>query len=397
MEEKVLAAALHSRKAFETIKKLEGDKTLTTLGKQVFKGIARFYEVDKECSKADPQLVLDDMVRRAPAHQDLFTKVFEHLPKVSAANVVEYVKANTMEAISLEVRAMLDKGEFEKAGEAMARYTEAQKMGLSTEGATGFRVLNKVSAHELMAPFKEGSQFRFLPDQLNDLLDGTLPGDHLLIFAPVNVGKSCLSYNLAFGFAKQGKRVLYIPNEGPEERNYIRALNRFSGLTRKQIDQHPEEADRRATARGFDNFFMVQLYPGSVDDVRRLVGDIQPDVCIVDQVINLNVGGKEPSKTEKLEQVCYALRILYNQTKVLGISVAQADEKAINKAVLEIKDVYYSNVGVQAQVDIMLGMGASREMLASGERWIQVCKNKASGIHEGFRVRLNQQLSKLEE
>jgi hypothetical protein len=398
MEEKVLAAALQSRKAFDVVTKLEGEKTLTTLGKQVFKGIARYYKADDGATCADGQLVLEDMGRRHPAHREQFTRVFENLPKVSPANVVEFVKANVMEHISLEIRAALDKGDYEKASELMKQYTETETLGVEQAGSgKTYRIMHRVNANDLMAPFKEGSQFKFLPDQLNELLDGVLPGDHILIYAPVNVGKSCLSYNMAFGFCRQGKRVLYIPNEGPEERNYIRGLNRFSGLTRKQIESHPDEADKRAMGRGFDNFYMVQLYPGSVDDIVRLVEEIKPDVCIVDQVINLNIGTKEPSKTEKLEQVCYALRILYNKTKVLGVSVAQADEKAINKAVLEIKDVYYSNVGVQAQVDIMIGMGASKDMLATGERWIQVCKNKASGIHDGFRIRLNQQLSKLED
>lgn len=398
MEAKVIAAAIQSRRAFGIVGKLEGDKSMTTRGKQVWKAIAAFYDADPDAKSADPELIQAALVRKHPTMEKQFVAVFENLPKVSAANVVEFLKATVQDALGMEIRAALDNNDGAAASEAMAKYQAAEAMSATTSAeATAYNVMHNIKSVELLAPFKEGTAFKFLPKQLAPLLDGTMPGDHILIFAPVNVGKSCVAINMAYGLCRQGKKVLFIANEGPQERNYLRVKCRFSGMTRQQIDQHPEEADRRAQVAGMDNFFMVQLHPGSVDDVMKLCEQVQPDVCMVDQVINLQVGGKEPSKTEKLEQVCYALRMFYNKHHILGVSVAQADEKAINKSVLEIRDVYYSNVGVQAQVDIMIGLGASREQLVSGRRYIQVCKNKASGIHDGFPVYLNQQLSRLEE
>lgn len=396
MENKVIAAAIQSRKAFEIACKLEADKGLSPIGVQIWKGIKRYYDQGPDATCADMDILLDQLRRRMPNHVDALEKAFSLLPSVTSANVVEYIKENSLDAIGIAIRGALDKGDVDAVSKLMTQYQEVTRLTVSEAVANDFKILNGSSAVELTTQYSTGNAFRFSPKQLNDILDGTIPGDHILIYAPVNVGKSALAIEMAYGFCKQGKRVLFIPNEGPVSRNMMRVKCRFAAMTRQQITDDPQAADARAKSQGWDNFFLCQLHPGSVDDVKRLCEKVKPDVCIVDQVINLHLGGKEPSKTEKLEQVCYTLRMFYNETGILGISVAQADDKAINKAKLEIKDVYYSNVGVQAQVDIMIGLGAAAGWLDTGERWIQVTKNKASGIHTGFKTRLLQQISKLE-
>lgn len=396
MESKVIAAAMQSRRAFEIACKLEADKNLTPIGAQIWKGIKHYYAQGTEADCVDSDIVLDQLRRRMPSHIEALEKAFSLLPKVSPANVVEYIKENNLDALSISIRGAMDKGNVDEVGKLLAQYQEVLSLKATDSVADDFKVLNGSTAKELTEQYTTGNAFRFSPKQLNDILDGTIPGDHILIYAPVNVGKSALAIEMAYGFCKQGKRVLFIPNEGPVSRNMMRVKCRFAAMTRQQITDDPQAADARAKSQGWDNFFLCQLHPGSVDDVKRLCEKVKPDVCIVDQVINLHLGGKEPSKTEKLEQVCYTLRMFYNETGILGISVAQADDKAINKAKLEIKDVYYSNVGVQAQVDIMIGLGAAAGWLDTGERWVQVTKNKASGIHTGFKTRLLQQISKLE-
>lgn len=396
MENKVIAAAMQSRKAFDIVCKLGADKNLTPLGAQIWKGIALYYSQGKEADHADADIVLSQLQRRSPAHADAIAKAFSLLPQVSPSNVVEYVKENNLDALSIGIRGALDKGNVDEASKLMAQYQEMSKLSLTATAEAVYEVLNGSTAEELTAQFSASSSFKFSPRQLNDILDGIIPGDHILVYAPVNVGKSALAIEMSVGFCRAGKRVLFIPNEGPRARNMTRAKSRFAEMTRAEMASNPKAANARAKQQGWDNFYLCQLYPGSVDDVKRLCEEVKPDVCIVDQVINLNIGAKEPSKTEKLEQVCYALRMFYNNAGILGVSVAQADEKAIDKAKLEIKDVYYSNVGVQAQVDVMIGLGAGKGWLDTGERWVQVTKNKASGIHTGFKTRLIQQLSKLE-
>lgn len=397
MEGKVLSAAFASRRAFDTVIKLGADKNLTPIGTQIWKGLTLFYKQGPEAQSADAEVVSAQLCRRLPAHADAINKALSLLPKVSAPNIVEYIKENSLDALGIQIRGALDKGDVELANKLMTEYSSVAAMSaLEDAEQDTVRVLHGTTATELTQQYGTSNAFRFSPGPLNDILDGTVPGDHILVYAPVNVGKTAAALEMCLGFCRQGKRVLFIANEGPETRNMMRAKCRFAEMNRQQVVADPGAADARAAKQGWDNFYFAQLYPGSVDDITRLCEEVKPDVCVVDQVINLHLGGKEPSKTEKLELVCYALRMFYNKQNILGVSVAQADEKAINKAKLDIKDVYYSNVGVQAQVDIMIGLGAAKGWLDSGERWVQVTKNKASGIHSGFKCRLLQQISKLE-
>lgn len=396
MENKVIAAAMQSRRAFEIVCKLEAEKNLSPIGAQIWKGIKQYYAQGKEADSVDPAIVLAQLTRRLPGHAEALEKAFGLLPPVSPANVVEYVKENNLDALSISIRGALDKGDVDGVLKLMDQYVGMARLKLDEAEEETFQVLNGSTAEELTQQYSKGNAFTFSPKPLNDILEGTIPGDHILIYAPVNVGKSALAIEMAYGFCRTGKKVLFIANEGPRSRNMMRVKARFCEMNRQQMMNDPEAANARAKRQGWDNFYLCQLHPGSVDDVKTLCEQIKPDVCIVDQVINLNIGGKEPSKTEKLEQVCYALRMFYNEKNILGVSVAQADAQAVDKAKLEITDVYYSNVGVQAQVDIMLALGAAKGWLDTGERWLQVTKNKASGIHQGFKTRLLQQISKLE-
>lgn len=59
--------------------------------------------------------------------------------------------------------------------------------------------------------------------------------------------------------------------------------------------------------------------------------------------------------------------------------------------------MYYSNIGVQGQADVMIGVGMDKNYESKGLRWLNVVKNKASGLHAGCRVKLNWPISKLED
>ena len=128
--------------------------------------------------------------------------------------------------------------------------------------------------------------------------------------------------------------------------------------------------------------------------VQALIKEHSPRVCIIDQLPNLILGkGKEPEKTQLLEKLAYAMRMFYSRNKIAGVSMSQADEKAIGKLYLTIKDVYYSNIGVQGQVDAMIGIGMNAQYQATGRRVLNITKNKLGGQHIAINVQLNQSIS----
>jgi len=120
------------------------------------------------------------------------------------------------------------------------------------------------------------------------------------------------------------------------------------------------------------------------------------NVCIVNQLRNLNVN--ESNKVIALEKQATELRNIGKRTNVAMISVTQAGESASGKMYLEMGDVDFSNTGVQAQCDVLMGIGADEPMLGLNERGISFPKNKIGGeddSHDPVVVRINKQLSRL--
>ena len=399
MEGKLLSAAIASRAAYSSIKTLGMDKDLTELGKQLWKRLDTYYGNDPDASCCDVQLLLEQLVRAHPAHQDKFEALVNNLPSVSPPNIVAYCKDYKLQCLSLSVHSALDKADDAKAATLMKEWLDIFENGLN-EGASkvqGIKVYQGVTSEQLKEELNRGAGLKLYPPALSKIVYDILPGDHILVYAAPETGKSLTAITMACGFAYQKKKVLYIGNEDPAMRMIGRIKSCLSGMTKEQRDTKPAECDARAKARGFDNIVFVELSPGSLRDVELLITEHKPDVCVVDQVLNLSIGGKDPGKTELLEHICQRLRMLYKSTGVIGVSISQASETAINKLQLSIKDVYYSNIGVQGQVDVMIGVGMNGDFEASGRRYLNVTKNKASGKHLGCTVRCNFGISKLED
>lgn len=398
MESKLLAAMIDSRDAYVTLTKLGVDNDLSQLAKQIYKRIQSYYGRDDNASFVDKDILLSALSREMPAHADKFKHALDNLPEVSTANVLDCLVNTRLSNLSIDMRACMDKGDTIKAAELMQEYITLSKEGItdSQDKSASYSVRNGVASSELLKVFGDGVAYNILPKELGEIIKGLIPGDHILIYASPEVGKSAVAINMAAGLCYQGKRVLYVGNEDPEERMLLRFKSRFSGMTVEQVSSHQQQADERASKYGYNNLFFVRLYPGTPQDVMNLCLQIKPDVCIVDQLVNLQfIGGKEPPKTELLERLAYIMRMFYSKHRILGISLSQADEKSIGREYLELRNVYYSNIGVQGQCDVMIGVGMTPAMEHHGHRCLNVVKNKACGEHTFIHVELDHKLSKL--
>ena len=400
MEARVLAAAIASRVAYQKVLSLEGDANFTELGRQVWKRVAAYYAADESAGCVDMEMLRAKLHRDFPNHMDKFDAVLDNLPQVSPPNIIEYVKDAKLACLALEVCAALDKADSGKAADLMREYVSINDVGLAESAQDGdlFTVMQGTKTESLVQKLTSGGKYKLYPPGLGKIVYDLMPGDHILVYASPETGKSATAITMACGFANAGLSVLYIGNEDPADRMVMRMKACLSRMPVDILKQHPAKADERASRAGFDNIIFKELSPGSTNDIERLCLHFKPDVCVVDQILNLHVSGmKDPGQTEKLETISKILRQLYKRTGILGVSISQADQKAIGKLMLEIDNVYYSNIGVQGQADVMIGVGMDKNYEAKGLRWLNVVKNKASGLHAGCRVKLNWPISKLED
>lgn len=398
MEAQVLASCLSSRTAYDVVIRLGGDSDLSLLGQQLLKQVTAYYDKDDTVQAVDKSVLLSIIQAALPHHYDKFERVVEVLPEPSPANVIEALKQQRLTRLNAEITQNLAGGKTEEAKTLMSEWQQVEAEGITEreeEKDDLLSVRQGASLTDVTASLREGSKFKLIPNAMHELVDGLMPGDHIVLFGQVNRGKSAIAINVAAGFASQGHRVLFIGNEDPADRMLTRIICRFCGKTRQQVMEDTEHYTALALKRGYGNILFKEMSPGTTSEVRKLVAHHRPDVVIIDQARNLVPDTKSSGATDTQEAIFYELRMILKKYKALGISCTQAGERDLHgkpleeKLQLEQNDVYQSKSGIASQADVMIGIGATKPMLDTGQRYLNVCKNKASGIHDGVMIWLD--------
>jgi hypothetical protein len=150
---------------------------------------------------------------------------------------------------------------------------------------------------------------------------------------------------------------------------------------------------RLAREMGYDNWIAARMYPGSPAEIGALCEEYQPDILVIDQLRNIRM--KEDNYVQKLEKAASAARNLGKRYDCLVLSVTQAGDSASGKPVLDMGDVDSSNTGIPAQADVMVGIGCSEDDKDNGRRVLSLPKNKRSGNHDFFPVRIDPTKSRI--
>lgn len=394
-ETKIISAIMQDRAAFAIVQSYYESGDLSDLGELIYKETALYYKRDTKAQHADKSCILGRLERKFPKHADKFKRVISRLRDVSIDNVLEDYRQVKQKATAEKAGSYLMAGKLEEAAPLLERLASLEDM---TEGNDGKPIIYQdAEADDFTESLDRKNRIPIAPKALNEVLGGGLvAGCHVLVYAPPECGKTCMAINLAYSIAVNGRVVMYFGNEESAEMYLNRMLCRFCRWNLNKVLKDKPGAMRLARTRGWKNLIFIHMSPGSVAQVQELILEHKPSVVIIDQLSNLTLGrGKEPEKTQLLEKLAYAMRMFYSRTKIAGVSMSQADEKAIGKLYLTIKNVYYSNIAVQGMCDVMIGMGMNDEYERMGRRVLNVTKNKLSGDHSAVIVQLLNEISML--
>lgn len=384
MEREIIAAVIADRKAYDAIHEhIDPKETFSALGQFWWKFIAAYYKRDGRARSVDVALLLEQ------ASADLNrTKQAETLRSVlppgdgadvgvSVPNVVSGVLDLRKRALLAELAGADLSGQRQKADRAFAELAQIW----DASSLDGSQRTEAKEAADLFAALGSEHRIRLLPAALNERIGGgALPGQHIVVFGRTEVGKSTFVLNLCAGFLKQGLKVLYIGNEDPIDAIKFRFLCRVAKVTAGEA--HSDRAgvlSRYADRGAADRVRFLHLSPGSVAAIEREIEDYEPKVVIVDQIRNLD--GPEPDITRRLEANATRFRGLLSRHGLLGVSVTQASDRSTGHNQdppiwLSTGDCADSRVGLPAQADLMLGIGANNAMMQQNQRAISLVKNK---------------------
>ena len=397
-DSKILAAAIASRDAYERVARYLSDKDLTPQVAQWWRLVTQWYKADPKALAIDLEILKAKGKRQLPEkHIDMLLGVLNQLPESpSPANVAQEVLELKRYNLEMEVAGMIAGREDHRKVQEKVNQLQALYASSTLRES---KIVVAGSLDELDSLYSRENLIQLAPAILTDRTDGgAVRGDHILVFGRPEVGKSLFAINMVAGFLKQGLRILYIGNEDRIEKIQYRLRSNLSNMSRAVIEKHGaegvKEANRRAKKYGMDDrIVLVHLHPGSIAEIDELLDEHKPDVLVLDQIRNIG-GGAE--LTARLNQIAIEVRSLLGRYNVLGLSVTQANApEGAPKLWLGDRDIDSSKTGLPAQIDLMLGVGATEEMLITGERAISIGKNKLSGNHEGFMVHFDYFRSKV--
>ena len=395
-EKHVLASSIQSRDAYERIQDHVRHEDLSEQGWIIWGAISEYYEADGGCDRIEPGLLAEAVSHRVSAekHKTMFRSLVSDISttETSPANVVDALLATKREVVGQRLANAILTGT--KPNGLLDEYQDLLALGsLESEESTETRQGHPVA--DLCATgFDPEGLIQIWPQSLNNRLDGGVkPGHHIVLFGRPEMGKTMCVIDMMAGFLSQGLRVLYVGNEDPIDDINMRVVNRLSLMSKYEVLNDPEGAELRAKNAGYDLLIMASLSPGTRREIQELIEKHEPEVLVIDQLRNLDVSND--NYVLQLDMVAKMARTWAKRYSCVVVSVTQAGDSASGKAVLDMGDVDWSNTGIPATADLMIGIGATDKNAQRGEIVFSTPKNKISGKHEYFAVLTEPTLSQL--
>lgn len=393
MEQQLIAAAVKSRIAFDELLSTDVEQDFSDKAIILWKEIKEYYGNDPEAPIVDLEILKNKITRKYPKHADMLLMFFDNIEGLSVPNLMKEVLEVRLESTRHRLAAELVAGNDEKVDELLDNYNNLRSGELHEKEQA--EVFINPSVGDIIEKSSGDNRIAVLPTSLNaQLKGGVLRQHHIVLFAPTDMGKTLFSLNMTYGFLKQELKVLYCGNEDPATDMLARLMWRVTGMDEEEIRKDPELAQKTLNERHWDNLVFVELAPGTRREIEDLIIEHEPDVLIVDQIRNLDMG--ENNKVIALEKAAAMMRMFGKKYNIVPVSLTQAGDSATGKMLLSRGDIDFSNVGIPGTADLLIGIGATEEMEAKGERMISFVKNKVSGLKQPVKVWFDNKLTKVQ-
>ena len=330
--------------------------------------------------------------RELPKQIDLYRNILKTLNEtISSANLLDEVIAMKKDSIARELSSLLLTQKRNGAIELMEKYKDVETSIQDDDEDESLLVSTSVS--EVVESLKNKNRIRMWPKALHEATNGAMRGNNVLVFGRPEVGKSLFIINMVGGLLHDGYKVLLIENEDPAKSTMSILICRLAEKPIVDVIDNPDEVENVVKQKGYDNLILKSLSPGTFRDIQSLIDQHGVDVVIINQLRNIWVG--KESRVEQMEIAATSARNLAKKNDILVIGVTQAGDSGTNKLRLEMGDIDFSNTGMPAQMDLIIGIGSNEEYDGKSWRMISLPNNKLSGEHLYFPVTVDTKINKV--
>lgn len=402
-EQEIIAACMLDRASYERIAAEGMLSEFTAMGTHWLHSIGEYYGRDPDADRCSVTTLRELGLQKVGVNvRDTVAAYLDEIPIVgtSPVNVTAAILGFRRRQVGLRLAALLadagsDDGEVRELVEQYSTLMDTISSGLHRP--------NYITTADLDTVYDTGSVVPLFPTSIFGRKlagGGAIPGHHILIYGRPEAGKSLFAIHQACGIAHSGRRVLYAGNEESVKTHMMRAASNMANVN----IEHLRDKTKRdkilevAEQRGLDNITFLEMEGGTFGELEVAMRDIKPAAVFIDQLSGIDVSESNP--VTSVDKAARAARSLIKRCGAVGFSVGQAGDRTeksgqLPPAWLSMGDVYGSRTGLPAQVDLMLGIGYDEEMFYRNVRAISLPKNKLGGDHEGFKVRIEKQTSKI--
>lgn len=394
----MLSAALRSREAYEILHEHADLKGAMPDAEYLLGLVGEWYDNDHKATQVD-QEIFEEQVKgkfatEAKAEHLLGLCREAFALSFSVPNYLALCIESKRVATGNKLAAALsnserDSGKIDSLIEEYASLKEAAV--LDDEENVYHNISVEESLNTVLS--KEGRIY-LAPKPLNEETGGAMPGHHIVIYARPEVGKTAEVCTLMAGFAWQELPGIFFGNEEPVLITAARVQSCITGMTAEEMAAEPEKASALLARRGWNNIRFIPLTPGTPAEIEKYVKRYGAKWFIVDQIRHLNV--RADTRTNQLEAAANAVRHIGLRNNALSVSITQAGDSGEGKLRLTQGDIDSSNTGIPGAADLMIGIGVNDEFENQGLRMINLPKNKLSGRHSHFPVKIDVYRSKME-
>ena len=338
----------------------------------IFKIIEDFYTIRQELpttTEIKAYLLTEEM-------KSSFKKVVMSFKDISAnlnkdelyENTEKFLKERAIYYTILEVAEDVVKGEVD-TGEALSQFEKACGISLITDtGLEIFRDIDKIVDDLLEVNDMIPSKWEWLDEALGGGFRAN--GRALYVFAgESNIGKSIVLGNVAANIAEQGKNVLLITLEMPEELYAQRIVSNMTKIPMKELSSNTEtlKHSMMERKRDGDGCIFIKEFPPSTITPNQLKSFVQKIVdtgveidAVVLDYLNLLHSTTRDNSYERIKDVAEQVRAMTYVFNCPWISATQLNREGFdqeNPGMVTISE----SIGLAATSDVIASIFQSEE------------------------------------
>lgn len=252
----------------------------------------------------------------------------------------------------------------------------------ASEGPSNTDVFVTTKLSELLTESYTNVGLTWRLECLNKSAGSIRKGNFIILFAYVNVGKTTwLASETTHMFPQipKDKYLHWYNNEQAGSEVMLRVYQAWFGLTLEELYSnvlfYEQEFEKQTQGR----FLLIDSTATTNTRVEQLCMKYPPGLVVIDQLPKIKgVGEKADRDDLKMgDKFVWARELAKTHCPVIAIT--QADAAGAHKKWLDLTDISRAKIAVQAEGDLVLGIGKDNKEGFEFMRYINIVKNKLPG------------------